>query len=209
MNLVVLSGGIDSTSALSLAVETGDPVTAITFDYGQRHSKEIDSAHAVADYYQIPLTVIPLPNLLSGSALTFDSEVPKSAYDAESMADTVVPGRNLLFASLAVAQARQGDRVHLGVHGGDHELYPDCRPEFWDRLTALAKDAYGVEIVTPFLHSSKSEVVASATRLGAPLHLTWSCYEGGDDPCRECGTCVEREQAFRGAGAVDPLLEDS
>jgi len=153
--------------------------------------------------------VIPLPNLLSGSALTFDSEVPKSAYDADSMADTVVPGRNLLFASLAVAQARQGDRVYLGVHGGDHDLYPDCRPEFWDRLTALVNDAYGVEIVTPFLHSSKSEVVASATRLSAPLHLTWSCYEGGDDPCRECGTCVEREQAFREAGAVDPLLEDS
>jgi 7-cyano-7-deazaguanine synthase len=207
--LVVLSGGLDSTSALALVMAGPDQhederVTAVSFDYGQRHRRELQAAAAVAGHYGIGHRVVELHGLLHGSALLGDGEVPEGHYAAESMAATVVQGRNLLFASVAISSsAGPGDTVTFGVHAGDHPVYPDCRPDFWHHLAEVAT-AYEVGIRTPFLHQSKAEVVGWGDQLRAPLDLTWSCYQGGARHCGRCGTCVERAEAFHLAGVDDP-----
>jgi 7-cyano-7-deazaguanine synthase len=202
MNLAVLSGGLDSTCAL--AVLGAD--AAISFDYGQRHRRELDAAAAVAAHYRIPHTVVDLAGMFTGpSALTDPGTVmPEGRYDDPGMAATVVPGRNLLFAAAAVARTTAGDMVVVGVHAGDHPVYPDCRPEFWTALDGLAAAAYGVRIAAPFLHLSKADVLAAGLAAGAPVDLTWSCYQGGDQHCGRCGTCVERRESFYLAGIPDP-----
>lgn len=202
---VVLSGGLDSTVALALAIEAGAQVSAVSFDYAQRHrERELTAARQIAEHYRIPHRIIPMQGIMSGSSLTDpDKEVPHAGYDDESMASTVVHGRNLLFVSAAIAAAGAGSEVWLGVHGGDHHLYPDCRPSFWEGLRKVVEDAYGTEIVTPFLHTSKAAIVQHGTRLAAPLAMTYSCYEGGEEHCGECGTCRERREAFRLAGISD------
>lgn len=207
--LVILSGGLDSTSALALTLAGPDPhederVEAISFDYGQRHRRELQAAEAVAGHYGIEHRVVELHGLLHGSALLGQGEVPEGHYAAESMAATVVQGRNLLFASVAIASSTgPGDTLVLGVHAGDHPVYPDCRPDFWHHLAEVAT-AYEVSIRTPFLHQSKAEVVGWGDQLRAPLDLTWSCYQGGARHCGRCGTCVERAEAFHLAGVPDP-----
>lgn len=208
-HLVVLSGGMDSTVALAVAnseLQPGDTIQAVSFAYGQRHKKELTAAQAVAHYFTVPHRVISLDGLMSGSALLYGGEVPHGHYAEENMKATVVQGRNLLFASAAVAATGtdENPKVWLGVHAGDHPIYPDCRPEFWDRLRGLVKDAYGVALYTPFLNISKAEVAKVGHRLGAPLGLTWSCYEGGEIHCGRCGTCVERAEAISLAGVPDP-----
>jgi 7-cyano-7-deazaguanine synthase len=207
--LVVLSGGLDSTAALALVMAGPDEhederVEAISFNYGQRHQRELHAAAAVAGHYGIKHRAVELHGLLHGSALLGDGEVPEGHYAAESMAATVVQGRNLLFASVAISSsAGPGDTVTFGVHAGDHPVYPDCRPDFWHHLAEVAT-AYEVGIRTPFLHQSKAEVVGWGDQLGAPLDLTWSCYQGGARHCGRCGTCVERAEAFHLAGVSDP-----
>jgi 7-cyano-7-deazaguanine synthase len=209
-HLVVLSGGMDSTVALATALrdmEFGDTIQAVSFSYGQRHKKELAAARAVVDYYTgIPYRVISLDGLMSGSALLYEGDVPHGHYAEENMKSTVVQGRNLLFASAAVAATGStgNAKVWLGVHAGDHPIYPDCRPEFWDRLRGLVFDAYGVALHTPFLGISKADVAKRGAALNAPLGLTWSCYEGGEIHCGKCGTCVERAEAFHLAGVPDP-----
>jgi 7-cyano-7-deazaguanine synthase len=202
VNLAVLSGGLDSTCAL--AVTKAD--VAVSFDYGQRHRRELDAAAAVAAHYQIPHTVVDLGGMFTGrSALTdLGTVMPEGRYDDPGMAATVVPGRNLLFAAAAIARTGPGDTVVVGVHAGDHPVYPDCRPEFWAALDGLAAAAYGVRIAAPFLHSSKAQALAAGLAVGAPVGLTWSCYAGGDQHCGRCGTCVERQESFYLAGIPDP-----
>lgn len=204
--LVILSGGLDSTVAATLATREHGPgnARALTFDYGQRHAAEITRAAQVAADLGIGHQVVSIAGLLSGSALLGAAPVPHGRYDAPSMSATVVPGRNLLFAAAAVAQAEPGEHVWFGVHAGDHPIYPDCRPEFWQRLGALTADAYQVHLRTPFLRSSKAEVVRQGYLADAPMHLSWSCYEGGDVHCGRCGTCVERAEAFDLAVVEDP-----
>ena len=208
---VVLSGGLDSTVALARAVSIHgkENVSALTFNYGQGHEREILSAARIALHYEVDHRVLNVDGIMSGSAL-IKSEglpIPKAAYDQETMDSTVVHGRNLLFAAMAVAStAGPNSAVYLGVHGGDHHLYPDCRPEFWENLNALVREAYGVEILTPFLNDSKRFIVAEGDSLAVPFDLTWSCYEGGEKHCGECGTCIERREAFSLAGVPDPTV---
>lgn len=201
---VILSGGLDSTVTLAHAERLGGEVRAISFDYGQRHRRELHAAREVAEYYRVPHRVIEIPDLFHGSALLESSsdEIPRTEYESESMGKTVVQGRNLLFTSLVIAQTGGGDSVWVGVHGGDHDLYPDCRPEFWQQLSSLAW-AYGVEIKAPFLHFSKADIALRGLELGAPIDLTWSCYVGGEKHCGTCGTCIERRAAFELAGVED------
>lgn len=206
---VILSGGLDSTVALALAVSRhgSDAVQALTFDYGQSHKKEILFAARIAEHYGVNHRVMNLEGIMSGSSLLKETglPIPKAAYDQETMDSTVVHGRNLLFASMAVALTSGAlPTVYVGVHGGDHHLYPDCRPEFWNSLEALVRAAYGVKIVTPFLHDSKRFIVSQGADLGVPFDLTWSCYEGGEAHCGTCGTCQERREAFTLAGVTDP-----
>lgn len=199
---VSLSGGMDSTAALHRTIRhTQDPVTAVSFDYGQRHRTELDAAVAIADHYGVPHRVLDLTGLLHGSALLGQGEIPHGHYAADTMTATVVNGRNLLFAAALIGVTQPGDTIVLGVHAGDHPVYPDCRPEFIDGLTLCAR-AYGVKVATPWLHSSKADIVTSEPQTA--FTLSWSCYEGGTRHCGRCGTCVERAEAFHLAGVPDP-----
>jgi len=203
-SLVVLSGGLDSTVAAAAAAAEVDDVAAVSFFYGQRHRKELTAAAAVAKRLRIRHNIVNLEGLLHGSALLDDTVVPHGHYAEASMTATVVPGRNLLFAAAAIARAHPGDQVWFGVHAGDHPIYPDCRPDFWDHLHGVVLDAYSVWLTTPFLHLSKADIVTTGHRLDAPMDLSWSCYEGGPLHCGRCGTCVERAEAFHLADVEDP-----
>lgn len=210
--LVLLSGGLDSTTLLARVVDAGTARLALSADYGQRHRRELDAARAVAAHYGVAHTVVDLSGwgrLLDGSALTDASvPVPHGHYAAPSMASTVVPNRNatLISAAAGVAIARGCDTVAVAVHAGDHPVYPDCRPEFLDAMNTALR--YGTQdaarLVAPFAHWDKTAIVAEAHRLGAPVELSWSCYEGGPVHCGRCGTCVERAGAFFAAGVTDP-----
>lgn len=212
--VVVASGGIDSTAAMALHHAAGDTLTAVTVDYGQRHRREIDAARQVADFYEanhLIVTVPALAGVLGGSALTSpDVPVPHGHYAAPVMASTVVPNRNAILANIAVgaAIAVKADTVVLGIHAGDHPIYPDCRPEFLTALqtcvAAATAGGHTPRIDAPFVYWTKTALTRLATALGAPLGITWSCYEGDELHCGRCGTCVERREAFADAGVADP-----
>lgn len=208
--LVVLSGGMDSTTALALTMaripDFGGEVRAVTFNYGQRHDREIDAARMIADHYAVPLRVVDLRGIIDPavSSLTGGGDIPEGHYAEDNMASTVVHGRNLLFASAALSVAGPESTIVLGVHAGDHHVYPDCRPEFWASFSTLARTAYAVEVDTPLLHDTKADIAQKGRSLGAPLPLSWSCYKGGEVHCGRCGTCVERAEAFHLAGVTDP-----
>lgn len=202
---VSLSGGMDSTAALAIAVKRADdPVVAYSFDYGQRHARELESARQVAAWYDVPHEIIDVRGLLSGSALLGDGDVPHGHYAADTMTQTVVLGRNLLFVSALVGRCQPGDRIVIAVHGGDHHIYPDCRPTFTQPLAEAIQHAYGVWLSAPFIDTDKAGIAAAGAAAGAPFALSWSCYEGGNRHCGRCGTCVERAEAFHLAGVADP-----
>ncbi len=222
MSLVVttLSGGLDSvTLAHALAAE-GHTLVAVSFDYGQRHAKEI--AHAArcaerlgADHHVVDLRSVGA--LLTGSALTDAAvDVPEGHYTDASMAATVVPNRNAIMLSVAVgvAVARGADAVATAVHAGDHPVYPDCRPAFIDAIEHEARVANegfiaeGFRVLAPFLQVGKDEIVRRGAALGVPFAETWSCYVGGERHCGRCGTCVERREAFELAAVPDPTVYD-
>lgn len=213
--VVSLSGGMDSTTALAWTLSTHDVVT-LSFNYGQRHYKELDAAKAVADHYGVEHHVVDLRSvgrLLTGSALTDTTvDVPEGHYAQDTMRATVVPNRNAIMANIAVgvASARGAERVVLGVHAGDHAVYPDCRPEFvtaLQRCVDAALDSFHTpNVVAPFISWSKTEIAKCAHDLHVPLGLTWSCYAGGEDHCGCCGTCVERYESLRDAGVQDPTV---
>lgn len=211
--VVVLSGGMDSTVLAYLAVGLYETVDLVSIDYGQRHRTELQFASRTAAALGCRHDIIDLPigALLSGSALTDDTvEVPHGHYAADNMATTVVPNRNALLISLAyaVAVARKADAVLVGVHAGDHFVYPDCRPEFImqmnDALRTGNEGYADVRLEAPFVHRLKTDICRLGGHLGVDWTATWSCYEGGDVHCGRCGTCVERREAFHDAGVEDP-----
>lgn len=215
--VVVLSGGLDSTICCGLAARAGE-VVAVTFDYGQRHSVELQRAVAVAAHYAAEHLVVSLDaRPWGGSSLTDDSiEVPDAGVaDERSIPATYVPGRNLIFLSVAtaVAEARDAEAVWIGVNALDYSGYPDCRPEFirsFESTAALALKR-GVEgdpvaIRTPLLDMTKADIVRLGTEIAAPIELTWSCYRGGARPCGTCDSCALRAKGFAEAGLRDPAL---
>lgn len=191
-------------------------LSLVSFDYGQRHRTELDAARAVAAVLGAPHEVIDLRSvgaLLTGSALTDNCvEVPRGHYTDASMRCTVVPNRNAIMLDIAtgIAVTQGADAVAFGAHGGDHTIYPDCRPEFVRTFTAMVRVANagfissGFRVVAPFLSLTKSEIVRIGAGLGVPFELTWSCYEGRTVHCGRCGTCVERREAFTLAEIDDP-----
>jgi 7-cyano-7-deazaguanine synthase len=211
--IVVISGGMDSTVLAHLAVGLHGQVDLVSVDYGQRHRKELEFAGrtAAALGCRHDVLSLPLDYMLTGSALTdADVAVPHGHYAAENMATTVVPNRNAILISMAyaVAVARSADAVLVGVHAGDHFVYPDCRPQFisaLDTALQLGNEGFGsVRLEAPFVHQSKTDIARLGARLGVDWTSTWSCYEGGEMHCGRCGTCVERREAFRDAGVADP-----
>ena len=215
--LVVLSGGLDSTVCMALADDQSDsPPIALTFDYGQRHRTELDQAAGVAGHYRSEHLVVQLDTTAwGGSALTDPTIDIPVAGGADGIPATYVPARNSIFLAVAlgVAEARDLDAVWIGVNAIDYSGYPDCRPEFIEAFRGVAATGQkrGVEgnpigIRTPLIELSKSEIVRLGTAHGAPLRLTWSCYQGGDRPCGVCDACVLRARGFDEAGLVDPAL---
>ncbi|MDQ0376510.1 7-cyano-7-deazaguanine synthase QueC [Amycolatopsis thermophila] len=213
-DLVLLSGGLDSATALGLRHAEGTARVALSVNYGQRHARELRSAAEVAAHYGVEHRVLDLTSWgthLSGSALTdTDVAVPHGHYAAPSMAATVVPNRNatLLMAAAGVALSTGCTHVVAAMHAGDHPIYPDCRPEFVDaarRTIELGTDG-AVTLDAPFVHISKTAIAARAGDLAVPVGLTWSCYEGREVHCGQCGTCVERREAFADSGVADPTV---
>ncbi|WP_062221550.1 7-cyano-7-deazaguanine synthase QueC [Aureimonas sp. D3] len=213
--LVVCSGGLDSVSLAHQCAAEGHLGALVTFDYKQRHACEIDYAREAAARLGVPFHLIdigPIGAVLTGSALTDDVAVPEGHYAEETMKATVVPNRNAIMLTIAfgLAAAQGMDRVALAVHGGDHFIYPDCRPGFIDAFRAMqaaALDGYAqVALSAPFVDRTKADIVTAGARVGTPFERTWSCYKGGDVHCGRCGTCVERREAFHLAGVEDPTV---
>ncbi len=211
--LVVCSGGLDSVSLAHHVANEHELTRLVSFDYGQRHKKELDFAAQCATRLNVPHHIIDLQSIgaaLTGSALTDDIDVPDGHYEEDSMKITIVPNRNAIMLTIAfgIAAARGDQAVATAVHGGDHFIYPDCRPSFTNSFEIMQKhalDGYAdVSLYTPFVHRPKSDIVSVGAAQGTPFKDTWSCYKGGDIHCGRCGTCVERREAFDIAGVPDP-----
>jgi 7-cyano-7-deazaguanine synthase len=223
--IVLTSGGVDSTTALGLAVDRlgAENVIALSIQYGQKHDKEIEAAKAVAAHYgveQLFLDLTPIFQysdcaLLKGS----DQAIPEESYaeqieatGGEKPVSTYVPFRNGLFLSSAasVALSKDCDVILYGAHADDSAgfAYPDCSPAFADAMNRAVYEGSGhqLEIAAPFVDIDKAAVVKLGLELGVPYELTWSCYEGGDRPCGKCGTCLDRVAAFAANGVADPAM---
>jgi 7-cyano-7-deazaguanine synthase len=211
--VVIYSGGMDSFTLLHQVLAEGKRVYALSFNYGQRHAKELHYAQKVCDDLGLPHKIVDITaihQLLLGSSLTDDIDVPEGHYEEDSMKSTVVPNRNMVLLSLAIAYAVSigADRVYYGAHGGDHAIYPDCRPEFVARMSAVSRIAnyQPVSIEAPFLHHTKTDILNIGFALGLNYGRTWTCYNGRDRACGKCGACQERLEAFRNVGRVDPMV---
>lgn len=211
--VVIYSGGMDSFTVLHLALKQGYELYPLTFDYGQRHAKEVEYAQKVCVSLQLPLKVLDIRvinQLMQSSSLTQDGlEIPEGHYKEESMKSTVVPNRNMILLSLAIGYAVDIGAldVFYGAHSGDHAIYPDCRPEFVNAMNDVAKIANydPIEIHTPFLHSDKIEILKTGIEMGLDYGNTWTCYNGREKACGKCGSCNERLEAFRLNHQQDPL----
>lgn len=213
--VVVVSGGLDSAVALGLYHTIGRKIIAVSVDYGQRHKRELAAAAELTAHYDIPHKILAVPGLadaLPGCALTDPRvPVPEGHYTDPSMAATVVPARNAILTSLAasVAIAHRARHIVLGIHAGDHPIYPDCRESFVDAIDRVVGQSVDQpadipHVRAPFVTWTKEQIVRLGARLDVPMGMTWSCYRGGDTHCGLCGTCVERREAFSVAGVPDP-----
>lgn len=217
--LVSLSGGMDSATVLGKAVdELGKGVSTVGFYYESKHNPfENEAAKQLAAYYCVPFELIDLTgvtkhfrsHLLANEGSLGD--VPEGHYEEESMRQTVVPGRNLLFISIlsGIAQSHGLKEIWLGIHAGDHYIYPDCRPEFYFAANLAVQHAYGVELIAPFLHGNKETILQEGYTLGVPYHLTRTCYKAQPVACGKCGSCQERLAAYQAIGRTDPVDYES
>ena len=211
--VVIYSGGMDSYTVLHKAIEEGLTPFALTFDYGQRHVKEIQVASDVCQSLDINHKIIDITainQLIGGSSLTDSSiEVATGDYDNNNMVNTVVPNRNMILLSLAVGYAVSigAEQVYYGAHSGDHEIYPDCRPIFVEKMNEVAAVANyeKTEIHSPYLNSDKVGILKDGLRMGLDYSKTWTCYNGREKACGQCGSCKERLEAFAKNGLSDPI----
>lgn len=219
--VVLLSGGLDSSTALAIAAEEGFDLYALSFNYGQRHTRELEASRRIAEHFgcrEHRVVDIDL-RAFGGSALTSDEiAVPLGRSDAEmgqGIPVTYVPARNLIFLSFATAYAEVigADDIFLGINSLDYSGYPDCRPEFLESFQQTAnlatkagtEDQRTLRYHAPLLYMTKAAIVREGTRLGVPWELTWSCYEGGEAACGQCDSCQLRLKGFAENGLTDPL----
>ena len=201
--IVLLSGGIDSTTTLYYAKSKGYKCQALIFDYGQRHDREIKSAIAVAKRAKVPYQVIKIKLPWKGSSLLDKKlKVPVHRIIGKKIPSTYVPGRNTIFLSFAVSLSESigADAIFIGANAVDFSGYPDCRPEYYKAFRKLIQKgtkAKRIKIMTPLIKMAKSQIIRLGLKLGAPLDLTWSCYKGGKRPCGVCDSCRLREKGFR------------
>ena len=214
--VAIVSGGLDSVTLAYHLVDQGFDLSLISYNYGQRHDKEIGFAKICADRLGVEHVVVDLraiTGLMNTSSLTStEIAVPDGHYAELTMKATVVPNRNAIMINVATAFAvsRGYDYVATGVHGGDHFIYPDCRPEFISSQAATLRLANAgfisekFDVLAPFVTIPKDGIVSVGDQLQVPWEETWSCYKGGDIHCGSCGTCFERREAFGIAGVKDP-----
>lgn len=213
--IVLLSGGLDSATAAAQAIADGYTLVAISFRYGQRHGVELEAAQHVAqalgisEHHMIEIDL----GQWGGSALT-DSTliVPTDGLGAGDIPITYVPGRNTVFiaVALSLAEARGADAIYLGINAVDYSGYPDCRPEYLEAFQHLATlsskaglEGQAPKLIAPLVLDSKVDIVRRALKLGVPIERTWSCYQGGHEPCGECDSCRIRDRALIEAGRPD------
>lgn len=217
--VVLLSGGLDSTTTLAKAIDDGNEVVALSFRYGQRHTKELDSAKAVADFYKVKHVVVEMDLSMFRSALTDKNiDVPDNEKIGEEIPITYVPARNIIMLSVAagLCESVDANKIYIGANAVDYSGYPDCRPEFFEEFqkminvgTKAGVEGNSISIETPIEKLSKAEIVKLGKKLGAPLHLTWSCYNGGEKACGKCDSCKLRLKGFREAGYEDEIEYES
>ena len=210
--VVIYSGGMDSFTVLNRALTDGKQVYALSFDYGQRHVKELKCASSVCKSLNIKHKVIDISainQLLAGSSLTDNIDIPEGHYEAENMKSTIVPNRNMILLSLAVGYAVSvgAAQVYYGAHSGDHAIYPDCRPEFVEKMNDVCKIANyeSVEIFSPYLSVNKTAILTDGLSMGLDYSNTWTCYNGREKACGKCGACQERLEAFNDNNITDPI----
>jgi len=211
--VMALSGGMDSSTLLAWLVDQGYVVRAYHFQYGSKHNPyERAAARAVADYYGVALEEVDLSTILSGfrsNLLKGGGEIPEGHYSEENMSQTVVPARNIIFLAIVTGFAWSvgASKVALGIHRGDHAIYPDCRKEFYKAMdTAIYLGTDGrVEFLAPFVEWDKQKILEWGIPAGVPYHLTRTCYKDQPIACGRCGACVERQEAFYLVGALDPV----
>ena len=209
--VILLSGGLDSTTTLCLTKSLGYKVHCLIFSYGQKHGKEVRKALCIARAARAKSVVIKIKLPWSGSSLLVKGKkIPAGKISRKKIPSTYVPGRNTIFISYALsfAEANKCSRIFIGANAVDYSGYPDCRPGYFREFNRLlAKSSLGaVKIETPLIRMSKKEIVLLAKKLKAPLHMTWSCYKGGKHPCGECDSCLLRAKGFREAGIDDPVV---
>ena len=224
--LVLPSGGVDSTTALGIAVNKygKDNVIALSMSYGQKHDKEIQAAIAVSEYYGVEHLFLDLSKIFQYSNCSLlkqsTDEIPEESYASQiektggdKPVSTYVPFRNGLFLSTAasIAISKECDIIYYGAHADDAAgfAYPDCSPVFNNAMNEAIWEGSGhqLKIEAPFVNISKSQIIKRGLELKVPYELTWSCYEGGDRPCGKCGTCIDRANAFELNGVEDPALK--
>lgn len=223
--MVLASGGLDSTTALALAVDKHgkDNVIALTISYGQKHDKEIQSAIKVAEYYGVEHLFLDLTKIFQYSDCSLlkrsDEAIPEKSYaeqieetKGDTPVSTYVPFRNGLFLSSAasIAISKECNVIYYGAHSDDAAgfAYPDCSQDFVDHMNKAIYEGSGhqLKLEAPFATFTKKDIVRMGIELKVPYELTWSCYEGNDKPCGKCGTCIDRQAAFEANGITDPVL---
>lgn len=207
--VLILSGGMDSTTLLYDLLDKGCEIKTVSFNYGQRHKKELEYAKRSCSKFGIEHKIVDLSSitpLIGNSALTSDIAVPEGHYEDESMKITVVPNRNSIMLAIAVGYAEnlKFDCVSIANHAGDHVIYPDCRRVFIDAFSVASQlSTYNkININAPYTSLSKADIARIGLLYGIDYdNDTWSCYKGLDTPCKKCGTCVERIEAIEKARA--------
>lgn len=208
--IVLLSGGLDSTTTLFWAINEGYDVSALIFDYGQRHVKEIESAKKIAILKNIPYQIVPLSFPWNKSSLVDKTkDIPVNENIGKEIPSTYVASRNIIFLSIASSFAENvgAQYIFIGANSVDYSGYPDCRPEFIDAMqhainkgTKQSVEGKPFHIIAPLLKLSKAEIIKLGNKLDVPFEMTWSCYKGGDKPCGVCDSCKLRAQGFREVG---------
>lgn len=213
--IILLSGGLDSSTAAAQAIADGYEAIALSFRYGQRHERELIAARQVAAALNINEHYIVDVNLAQwgGSALTDENiAVPTEGVQSGEIPITYVPGRNTVFIAIALslAESKGAEAIYLGINAVDYSGYPDCRPDYLEAFQNLAtlSSKVGIEgkapkLIAPLVMDSKTDIVRRARRLGVPIELTWSCYQGGEEPCGICDSCRIRDKAIREADGLN------
>lgn len=215
--VISLSGGMDSTTLLGLVLEEHpkNEVYTLTFRYGSKHNVyENIAAQMVAEHYGVSWRLVDFSDVLDdlnvkSNLMKGQGDIPEGHYEDESMSQTVVPGRNIIFTSFMTSYAWtiEADEVYLGIHSGDHAIYEDCRPEFYEAMAeAVAAGTGGrCRLRAPFLYDNKTSIIKKGNAIGVPYHLTRTCYKDQEISCGKCGACQERLEAFAANNTWDPI----